>query len=77
MRSINAQDAAALRRAAACSRRPSRDGQGWMAGDLDGACWGCSLGGRAVVTEARAWRSPAGRARRGANGQERGSGRQP
>ena len=53
--------AAALRRAAACSRRPSRDGQGWMAGDLDGACWGCSLGGRAVVTEARAWRRQAGR----------------
>jgi hypothetical protein len=64
--------AAALRRATACSRRRSCDGQGRMAGELDGTFWGCSIGGRAGVMEARAWRQQAGRvaARRARAGAE-------
>ena len=78
MRSFNAQDAAALRRAAACSRRRSCDGsQGWMAGHLGGACWGAAsdLRGGALFVEASACRRQAGMARRGAHGQEPRSGR--
>ena len=53
--------AAALRRATVSSRRRSCDGEGWMAGELDGACLGCSVGGRASVMEP--WRRERGAGR--------------